>query len=230
MGQGETAAVKLKGVGDGFWVTLDPDAPEDDLIAELNRLFKRLRHLTINAKVVIDTGDEKNCEALIEKLGSHLKCNFGIGNVTQPPPKKSVPRERIRQRDASRAWTNYSNNVLMLRGRVRSGQKIEARKHIIITGDVNPGAEIYARGDIYVIGKLLGQVRAGQPDNAAAIVFSLDFRPSQIQIADVLTTGLDKPHENGAEYAFLDQNKNRILVQNYLKTNPFASLPWPEVI
>ncbi|MEA1969083.1 MAG: septum site-determining protein MinC [Thermodesulfobacteriota bacterium] len=228
MTDGEEPAVKLKGVGDGFWVTLDPTAPDDQLKSEMEKLFTRLKHLTVNAKVVIDTGDAKGCDELVQDMGTYLKTKFGIGLVTRPPEKRSVPVERIRQRDLSKDWTHHRSNVLMLRGRVRSGQKIKAKKHIIITGDVNPGAEILAGGDIYILGKLLGQVHAGQHDNNDAIVFALDFRPSQIQIGTILATGLDQDRNQNAEFAFV--NKNKIVVQDYLKTSPFGRIPWPEVI
>ncbi|MFO7751113.1 MAG: septum site-determining protein MinC [Desulfobacteraceae bacterium] len=228
MKEGEKPAVKLKGVGDGFWVTMNPAAPEAQIMAELEKLFKRLKHLTVNASVVIDTGEATGCDQLVERIETYLKKDFGVGSVSGPPEKRSIPVERIRQRDVSKGWTHHSSNVLMLRGRVRSGQKIEGKKHVIITGDVNPGAEITAGGDIYIIGKLLGQVHAGQSDNEDAIVFALDFRPSRIQIATVLAAGLPEGKGGYAEYAFLDNE--RIVVDNYLKANPFARLPWPEVI
>ncbi|HKK90973.1 MAG TPA: septum site-determining protein MinC [Desulfobacteraceae bacterium] len=195
---------------------------------ELETLFKRLQHLTVNAGVVIDTGEAAGCGQLVEKIERYLKEDFGVGLVSGPPEKRSIPVERIRQRDISKGWTHHSSNVLMLRGRVRSGQKIEGKKHVIITGDVNPGAEITAGGDIYILGKLLGQVHAGQPDNEDAIVFALDFRPSRIQIATVLAAGLPDAQGGTAEYAFLDNE--RIVVDNYLEANPFARLPWPEVM
>ncbi len=40
--------VKLKGVGDGFWITLDPFHSEDVIKSEINKLFKNLKHLVAN--------------------------------------------------------------------------------------------------------------------------------------------------------------------------------------
>ena len=220
--------VRLKGVGDGFWVTLDTSVPEEKLKSEVTKLFERLKHLAINARVVIDTGDAKGHESLIESIGAYLKNNFYVGVVTRPPEKRSAPVERIRQRDLSRGWTHHKSDVLMLRGRVRSGQKIEAKKHIVITGNVNPGAEITAGGNIIVLGRLMGQVHAGYPDNEESIVLSLDFRPTQIQIGGVVAAGLDENPQAVAEFASVD--KGRIIVKDYLKAEPFGKIPWPEVI
>jgi septum site-determining protein MinC len=220
--------VKLKGVGDGFWITLDPSMPESLLKEDLVKLFERLRHLAINARVVIDIGGAKGYGDLVQNLGVFLKTRFDVGIVTTPPEKRSVPVERIRQRDLNRGWTRHRSEVLMLRGRVRSGQKIEAKNHVLITGDVNPGAQITAGGDILVMGRLLGHVHAGYPDNPAAIVLALDFRPSQVQIGEYVVSDLDAQKTDRVEFASVVNEG--ILVQDYLGVNPFGRLPWPEVV
>ena len=224
----DTPPVKLKGVGDGFWVTLDPSRPEELLKGEISKLFERLKHLAINARVIIDTGNAEGCDDLVETLGAFLQTKFDVGIVSRPPERRSVPVERIRQRDLTRGWTQHRSEVLMLRGRVRSGQKIEAKRHIIITGDVNPGAQILAGGDVMVMGRLLGQVHAGRPDNDSAIVLALDFRPTQVQIGEHVAAGLGENKEGRVEFASLVDGI--IVVQDYLKANPFGRIPWPEVI
>ncbi len=221
-------SVKLKGVGDGFRVTMNPAVPEDQLKQEVKNLFERLKHLAINARVILDIGNAKGYESLIANMSSYLKDNFHVGIVTTPPEKRSIPVERIRQRDLSKGWTNHRSEVLMLRGRVRSGQSIKAKKHLVIMGNVNPGAEISAGGNIIVIGRLMGQIHAGCPDNEDAIVFALDFRPTQIQIGGIVAVGSDEKSVSGAEFACIDDG--RIIVQNYLETEPFGKIPWPEVI
>ncbi len=50
------APVKLKGVGGGLWVTLDVSRPQELLIAEIDKLFGKLKHLAVNASVIIDMG------------------------------------------------------------------------------------------------------------------------------------------------------------------------------
>ncbi|WP_420799299.1 septum site-determining protein MinC [Ktedonospora formicarum] len=54
-------------------------------------------------------------------------------------------------------------------------------------GDVNPGAEIVAGGDIMVWGMLKGMVHAGYPDNEQALVCSLYLSPVQLRIAHLLS-------------------------------------------
>ncbi len=131
-------------------------------------------------------------------------------------------------RMSTKPWMFHRSDVLMLKGRIRSGQKVESKKHIIIAGDVNPGAEISAGGDIIVLGRLKGKVHAGYPDNEDAIIFALEFNPTQIQISGTSAVGADETPGKKAEYASIE--KNRIVVQDYLKANPFATIPWPEAL
>ncbi len=222
------APVKLKGAGGGFWITIDPSHPEAVLISEIDKLIKNLKHLAVNADVTLDVGDARGQEPLIQQIKTHLEENFDLGKILTSPKKRSIPTERIRQRDLSKGWNHHRSDVLMLRGRVRSGQKIDAKKHLVITGDVNPGAEILAGGDILVLGKLSGKVHAGYPDNEDAIVFSLAFNPSHVKIGTISAAGSDEGGGSGPEFASVEDQA--IVVKDYMKDSPFRRMPWPEAI
>lgn len=224
-----SAPVKLKGAGGGFWITIDPSQPETVLIDEIDKLIRKLKHLAVNADVTLDVGDAQGHEELIQRIKIHLEKKFDLGKIAASPKKRSIPTERIRQRDLSRGWNHHRSEVLMLRGRVRSGQKINAKKHLIITGDVNPGAEIIAGGDVIVLGKLAGKVHAGYPDQEDAIVFSLAFAPSHIEIGPVSAPGREEVNTGqGAEFAAIENQS--IVVKDYMKASPFRRMPWPEAI
>ena len=230
MNHKEDPPVKLKGVGDSLWVAVNPSLTVEQLKTELIKPFERLKHLAINARVIIDTGrdDRENNDELIEQLGSYLKSEFQVGHVTKPtPPKRSVNRNRIRQQDMGNAWHHYRNDGLVIAGRVRSGQKIQARKHLIILGDLNPGAEVVAGGDIIIMGCLQGKASAGQPDNEDAIIMALEFKPTQIQIGGFVAAGI--ADSSGTQPEFASVEDNAIVVDDYKKGNPFRRLAWPEV-
>ncbi len=222
------APVKLKGAGGGLWITIDPSHSEPVLIAEIDRLIKKLKHLAVNANVTLDVGDARGQEDLLARIKAHLDQTFDLGVVSISAQKRSIPVERIRQRDLSKGWNHHKSDVLMLRGRVRSGQRINAKKHLVITGDVNPGAELVAGGDIIVLGRLSGKVHAGYPDQADAIVFALAFNPSQVKIGPVSAVGSEDAGDRGAEFASAEGNA--IVVKDYMKASPFRRMPWPEAI
>lgn len=75
-------------------------------------------------------------------------------------------------------------NGLLLHETLRSGRSIYHEGHVIIIGDVNPGAEIIAGGNVVVWGKLRGVVHAGAHGDASAIICALELIPTQLRIAD----------------------------------------------
>lgn len=75
--------------------------------------------------------------------------------------------------------------TLYLRKTVRSGQSISSDGNIIVIGDVNPGAEIIAKGDITVWGILGGIAHAGSDGNNYARIRALKLNPVQIRIGEV---------------------------------------------
>ncbi len=91
-------------------------------------------------------------------------------------------------------------------GTVRSGDRISSNGHLCIIGDVNPGAIVSAKKNIYVWGKLLGIAFAGKGGYKDASIASLYLNPLQLRIADVIAIGpKDKPKNYYPEIALLDE-------------------------
>ncbi len=83
--------------------------------------------------------------------------------------------------------------VLYLRQTLRSGQTVSHAGHLVIVGDVNPGAEIMAEGDITVWGALRGIAHAGIGGKLDAEIRSLKLQPIQIRIAHAIARSPDRP-------------------------------------
>ena len=75
--------------------------------------------------------------------------------------------------------------TLYIRRTIRSGQSISSDGNIIVIGDINPGAEIIAKGDITVWGILGGIAHAGSDGNNYARIRALKLNPVQIRIGTV---------------------------------------------
>jgi septum site-determining protein MinC len=78
--------------------------------------------------------------------------------------------------------------AIFIRRTMRSGFKVAYQGHVIVLGDVNPGAEIIASGSVVVWGRLRGTVHAGAEGDLAAVVCALDLSPTQLRIASKITT------------------------------------------
>ena len=85
------------------------------------------------------------------------------------------------------ALKNEAENLptLYIRKTIRSGQSISSDGNIIVIGDVNPGSEIIAKGDITVWGILGGIAHAGSNGNNYARIRALKLNPVQIRIGEV---------------------------------------------
>jgi septum site-determining protein MinC len=84
--------------------------------------------------------------------------------------------------------------ALFLSRTLRSGTRIEFAGHVVVLGDVNPGAEVIAQGNVMVWGRLRGMVHAGSKGNRAAMICALDLSPTQLRIADEVAGSL-KPRD-----------------------------------
>ncbi len=100
-------------------------------------------------------------------------------------------------------------------GPVRSGDRISSNGNLCIIGDVNPGAIVSAKKNIFVWGKLLGIAFAGKSGNKNASIASLYLNPLQLRIADVIAIGpKDKPKNCYPEIAVVD--KQTIIIKPHL--------------
>ncbi|MFM7441897.1 MAG: septum site-determining protein MinC [Snowella sp.] len=75
---------------------------------------------------------------------------------------------------------------LYLTSPVRSGTEIRHPGNIILVGDVNPGGNLIANGDILIWGTLRGTAHAGAEGNQNAIIMILKLGASQLRIADLV--------------------------------------------
>ncbi len=90
-------------------------------------------------------------------------------------------------------------------GMVRSGDKISSNGNLIIIGDVNPGAQISARKNIYVWGKLCGVAIAGISGDENCEIASLYLNPLQLRINATVAIGpKEKPVNHYPEIALLE--------------------------
>lgn len=105
--------------------------------------------------------------------------------------------------------------VLYVKQTLRSGQTVSHKGDLVIVGDVNPGAEIMAEGDITVWGSLRGIAHAGIGGNTEAEIRALNLQPIQIRIAHAIARAPDRrkvtyAHGTGPETARIHEGKIRI--------------------
>lgn len=96
--------------------------------------------------------------------------------------------------------------ALFLNKTLRSGTRIEFSGHVVVLGDVNPGAEIIAEGNVIIWGRLRGMVHAGSKGNRSAVICALDLSPTQLRIADQASAILQPQESPKPERARINEN------------------------
>jgi len=128
-------------------------------------------------------------------------------------PKITLPERRVS--NGAPVDAAHLPQVLYVKQTLRSGQVVSHKGDLVIIGDVNPGAEILAEGDITVWGSLRGIAHAGVGGNSLAEIRALNLQPIQIRIASAIARAPDRPRISyasgtGPETARIVEGKIRI--------------------
>jgi septum site-determining protein MinC len=205
--------IVFKGYRSGLILVIPEEGSLNIYLRELKEHLTKAQSFFKGAKVSVQTGGRKLSgeeRASIAKLltGHGLEVKQFLDNprvaITKNPPRK-VKTE-----------TDEFTATITVKKTVRSGQKIQFEGNLLIIGDVNPGAEVIASGDIVVLGKLRGIAHAGASGNESAQVFALQLTPVQIRIAGMFTRDSErgiKNKNNGPEMARIKDNT--IVVERY---------------
>jgi septum site-determining protein MinC len=201
--QSVSAYIAIKGTRSGLLLTLEPETPFGDLLKALSERLAEAPAFFRGASLTVDTSRRtlRVSERLqLEKLLAHYQMSVTPLEkqleqqreikrtiplyLDETPPEAPGERnsEVTPQRDP-----RETDDTLFIRRTVRSGQAIHHASNVVVLGDVNPGAEIVAGGDIIVWGVLRGMVHAGYPDNEQSVVCSLYLSPVQLRIAHLLS-------------------------------------------
>ncbi|MCB0325786.1 MAG: hypothetical protein KDD69_19525, partial [Bdellovibrionales bacterium] len=105
-------------------------------------------------------------------------------------------------------------NAKVVYGTLRSGQRVETPFSLIVVGDVNPGADLAAGGDIIVLGSLRGTAHASAYDDDSfdRVIIALQMQPMQLRIGSVISRGSEDVVQ-GAEIARIENR--RIIVEPF---------------
>jgi septum site-determining protein MinC len=107
--------------------------------------------------------------------------------------------------------------ALFVNKTLRSGARIEFAGHVVVLGDVNPGAEIVAEGSVIVWGRLRGAVHAGAKGDESAVVCALDLFPIRLQVADDALNSSTRKETGKPEMAFITDQ--RLVVETWQPGN-----------
>lgn len=217
--------VSFKGTREGLCITLG-DGAWHDLLNELAQQLERpgAQSFFRGARVLLETGTRAigvfELEELISLLAQHEMTLTSVSGESQAQAafdqlRASIPPPETAEADSYTPPPPVAPAVeevhppLLIRRTVRSGQIIHHSGTVVIFGDVNPGAEVIAEGDVYVWGKLRGVVHAGASGDETAVVGALILTPTQLRIGGMIARAPDsrRPRNVPAEVAHVRGNQ-----------------------
>jgi septum site-determining protein MinC len=189
----DSSLVQIKGIRDGLLVSLG-DAGWPVVQHALLEHIEQQPAFFQGARLALDVGNQALKSTELSQLRDQLS-DRGImlwAVISNSPLTESTAQilglaTRITkprtQEKAAPARVIDDETALWVNKTLRSGTRTEFAGHIVILGDVNPGAEVIAGGSVVVWGRLRGVVHAGAHGNREAVVCALDLFPTQLRIA-----------------------------------------------
>lgn len=105
---------------------------------------------------------------------------------------------------------------------VRSGQVLDVTGDLLLIGDVNPGGEVRATGNVFVLGKLYGIAHAGKNGDDEAVIVASYMNPTQLRIGKYFSRAPDYDSEGVyMECGYLDKEKEQIIIDR-LQVLPYV--------
>jgi septum site-determining protein MinC len=198
--------IQIKGLRDGLLVSLD-DAPWENqraaLIAQVDaqpaffqgaRLALDVASQVLHVKELVDLRDQLSERgiflwAVVSESPTTESTAQLLGLATRISKPRPEETRKFSVEDLGEETALFLNRTL------RSGTRIEFAGHVVVFGDVNPGAEVVAEGSVIIWGRLRGMVHAGSKGNKKAIIGALDLSPTQLRIAEEVAAALN-PQQN----------------------------------
>ena len=211
--------ITIKGVRDGLLISLSPTEKWQTVADYLAARIDDQVDFYAGADITVQLGSRpvpkyelSSLKALLERRGLTLKMVLSSSATTRESALaldlKTKSGDQTRQPQTSDSPSVNPTEMMpfnpeetgasgvLFRRTLRSGRTIHSDGHVVVIGDVNPGAKIIAAGDIIVWGKLRGTVHAGADGSESAIVCALDMNPSQLRIAGYIVTSPPGKREN----------------------------------
>ncbi len=189
-------SITFKGARGGLIFTFQPGYDFNEYLAELRKSFSDNPQLFADARVQFAGSGLKalSVSELLQVQQLCLKKGLLLDNLYVEPP---IPEAPLPSPPAGEPSVR-SDGVTISRT-LRSGQKCYSDGTLVVYGNVNESAEVMARGDIIVLGRLEGIAHAGCTGNENCFIFALSLNARQIRIASHVSRASEE-EEAGNQY------------------------------
>jgi septum site-determining protein MinC len=223
-----SSSIHIKGLRDGLLVSLS-EAPWGEQCAALLAQIDGQQAFFNGARLALDIGNQiLKVNEMVDLRDRLSERNVSLWAVISESPvtektaqllglatRVSKPRrEEVHSFDTRNI---NEETALFVNKTLRSGARIEFAGHVVVLGDVNPGAEIIADGNVIVWGKLRGAVHAGAKGDKSSVICALDLFPIRLQISEFTMNSSTRKETGKPEMAFVSDQ--RVIVETWQPGN-----------
>lgn len=191
--------ITIKGTSDGLIITLGAGA-WPGLVEELDQHLNQKAAFFKGGRVALRIGPRQLTRLQMESVGHVLnRHKVTLWAVESDSPGTQQAAEQLgletdlspqKEPEVIAEPAPVGENSIVVQRTLRSGQTIHHPGHVVVIGDVNPGAEIKAGGSVVIWGRLSGTVYAGIGENGLgekAVVCALQLSPALLSIGKQIT-------------------------------------------
>jgi len=220
--------IHIKGLRDGLLVSLS-EAPWEEQCTALLAQIDGQQAFFNGARLALDIGNQiLRVNEMVELRDRLSERNVSLWAVISESPTTEKTAQLLglatrvskpRPEETHNIDTRIINEetALFVNKTLRSGARIDFAGHVVLLGDVNPGAEIVADGSVIVWGRLRGAVHAGAKGDKSAVICALDLFPIRLQIASEVMNSSSGQETGKPEMAFLKDQK--VIVETWQPGN-----------
>lgn len=166
--------------------------------------------------------ENRGLKVIIGRLG--LADHHGSQRMRKKQEASTHRERREEKREDTREDTvtiplkeiKASDDTIIIRKTLRSGQSVEYYGNVVIMGDINPGAEVKAGRDLIVLGALRGIAHAGLRNyNGDSVIIALKFQPTQVRISDCMINKFDGKLTRGKHPVIVSLKNGRMAFELY---------------
>lgn len=186
----ENAIVKLRGYKDGLHLIIKPKVSLKEVETAIHELINGMNQPLAGTAVHIDMStspltfeDLKELETYLTKKYDLIVSGVNIFDDTEESPIIAAPAVHSIPQGLTADNQQDFGHAEIVRQTIRSGQTTSCLTgSLIIYGDVNPGGEVVASGDVIVLGALRGNAHAGANGRLSSVIIAMELVPLQLQI------------------------------------------------
>ena len=224
-------SIELKGYLDGLRLIIDSDASIAEIELAIKQRLANLGDSLTGTTVKIEQLNRSLSPEDVSYFYSLMQREYGLSSpytdeeivassqLTSPSaeqPIRGIPANLPNTTIYHESLSEEKEKAELIRHTLRSGQMERFLEgNIVVIGDVNPGAEVTASGDIIILGNLRGIAHAGALGNIAATVIAMNMEPTQLRIGNVITRPPTRKHRRKPVMEVARIKQGNVIVEDF---------------